>query len=279
MICIRDIIVCLHFTRCIGYVGGVCVPTLQYAVSESKYYMYMTNSDDVQILDYICWQKCVMRPEEFSNVWHECSESKDYGIPIAACLCVSAFSWIRLLRSGSGTMQRRSALKEFPFDLESTLLPQTHIFTVWMNLNFCVCTLLNTLAGSFFPCVVLSLNECTHIHGNEQCEYWGLSPLRDAGDMSANIVPKDLIRKSAWQTINTFDVRRMRALNAERMWRDRRKVGLFVQRLWFTFGAKRKYWLVNAELSEQLHYKCIFRIKLFEYCVQFCFASHRTSQL
>lgn len=162
MICIRDIIVCLHFTRCIGYVGGVCVPTLQYAVSESKYYMYMTNSDDVQILDYICWQKCVMRPEEFSNVWHECSESKDYGIPIAACLCVSAFSWIRLLRSGSGTMQRRSALKEFPFDLESTLLPQTHIFTVWMNLNFCVCTLLNTLAGSFLTCVVLSKRVHTH---------------------------------------------------------------------------------------------------------------------
>lgn len=38
--------------------------------------------------------------------------------------------------------RERERLCRIPIWFRSTLLPQTDIFTVWMNLNFCVCTLL-----------------------------------------------------------------------------------------------------------------------------------------
>lgn len=104
------------------------------------------DSDDVQILIEMCWRMCVTRPREFwprglnAVIQRTVLFGNSFCAIVHSQKCRFALTYSRWLAvceawKGGG----------IPIWFESTLLPQTEIFTVWMNLKekkSCVYTLL-----------------------------------------------------------------------------------------------------------------------------------------
>lgn len=135
------------------------------AVGESKCGKRIEDSDNMQILIVMCWRKCAIQPWEFQM----CGLNAVIQRTLKCCISLMQYSVWAIVPIALAYWRWQSVWEAWkdiriPIWFESTLLPQTKIFTVWMNLNFCVYTLLVYVR----TCAVSTVNRMQRgTHGTE----------------------------------------------------------------------------------------------------------------